>query len=285
MITDKVKTSAFKVRVRFGKPQITKTDKGGTRAAQASAHATQGTGRYVKDLYPKDFLKPWDQEVTKVRGTLDKWFAPYDDTGWRLGTGPQAFKFQAEWSRINETLRKIRQDLVTEFNNIVLRQRNMLGTMFNPEDYPSSDVFESRFRWSMELEPVPVFTDPVFKQLSSEIVGNTQRLVESRIKDAQMDGYRRLLASVSHLADVAADEAKVKNSKTSTLTNVQELVDILPSLNFLKDPLLDECIRQVATAVKDLQPRALKEDEKVCKDVAQSMRDAVANIETAIEMF
>ena len=115
--------------------------------------------------------------------------------------------------------------------------RPELNGLFREEDYPSVDKLREKFRVKLEVLPIPSGAD--FRvQMSAEEQARVSREIDANVRQSLSRGtedlWKRLREVVSHMVDRLNEPES--RFHASMVTNVCDLVELLPRLNVNEDP-------------------------------------------------
>lgn len=234
---------------------------------EASAKVVEDAGahhdaaRVNKHLVPKEALKDINATAGAVRRHFYEKTLPWKDNGDRLLTRLMFAGFIEE----HEGLVRQFNDAVSDFIDVRYpesraRAEFRMGELFDPNDYPSAESLRRKFYVGLDIDPVSEAGDFRVEMDQDELESvrkGMEDALQSRIGRAMHDVWSRLSEVVGHFATKMGSEGIFRDS---TMSNLEELVDLLPGLNVLNDPDLaaigDE-IKAKLTGydVKDLRKR------------------------------
>ena len=117
--------------------------------------AQPDVGRYNKLLIPRERLA----EVRKIAGGArrEHYFMtqPWDDNGYRV---LPAAVYLEHAEKLREYSRKFTAAVdvfAAQFDQLVIESRSRLGSLFRPEDYPTSKEIRDKFAFETEVMPLP----------------------------------------------------------------------------------------------------------------------------------
>ena len=238
-------------------------------------------GRYNKQLVAPKFLHKVGSVVSYGRSVHRTLTLPWDDDGTRIlsTTGYEQYTQQMRLVRIKF------DDAVKLFINglseYVDEARKRLGTMFNQDDYPSSDDIKSKFGLDVEIKGLSTAGD--FRaQLSDATVKAIQKDIErradARVEAAMKDVYQRIYNVTSKMAeklkefDPASSEGRFKDS---LVYNVHQLAELLPILNITNDQKLIDLQARLKRELVEHSPEILRADPKA-RNETQRRAEAIA---------
>ena len=159
------------------------------------------------------------------------------------------------------------QQFVDAYDGLVMDAKRILGSLYSDSDYPSKQDIAKKFRMDMAVFPVP--TNDFRCQIGDDELTRIQQDVEQRVKVAQTqamnDVWNRLFERVKHMAEKLADPKAI--FRDTMVENTRELCELLPRLNFMDDPALEQ-MRQDVEASLLKHPEALRCDPDLRRDTA-----------------
>lgn len=255
---------------------------------QASDHvaathdASASAGRYNKRLLPKSAFSVLNGVMSKARTLHYANTLPWDDQGSRLLTVANYERYTSLIDEMREKVVRERAQFIRDYDDNVEQARSDLGRLFRIEEYPSRDSLHGRFGIRYTITPVPA-ADHFMARLASDDTDKVRRDIErhvgERLHDAVADLYKRLGEAVEKVADRLNEDENGKPLvfRNSMITNIRELVDIVPRLNIFGDEDLARLCEQVKERIAGVDPDSLR-PSKIYDPVVrrQVKRDAEA---------
>ena len=140
-----------------------------------------------------------------------------------------------------------------------------LGSLFNAEEYPSRDSLASKFKFRFVAIPLPDAGDwrlDIGNEAAASMREQYEKFYGEQLTKAMNDVWERAheaLTKMSERLDYADDTTK-KVFRDTLVTNVQEIVDLLGSMNITDDPAMADAHRRLDAAMQGITPDALRED-------------------------
>mgnify|MGYP003665718432 FL=1 len=152
--------------------------------------------------------------------------------------------------------------LTVRLPDLIERRREQLNGMFRESDYAFIDGIEDRYSFKRLVLPVPVggnfiadLVDSEIEAIKADIEDSNKALLDS----AMQDSFSKLHKAVKHIADcldgytverVRKAGGKWKNEPSrrlydSMISNLSDLVEVLPALNLTNDVKLDGLINEI----------------------------------------
>lgn len=244
-------------------------DKSASAKVTADANADQDAARVNKHLIPKETLKPIVAAAGAVRTHFYDRTLPWKDNGDRLLTRKMFTKFMEEHAKLVGEF-----DAAVDYflSNTYLKARDQaefrMGALFNPNDYPSSVHLKHKFYVNLDIDAVTTSND--FRvQLNQEelddVKSSMEEAMQARVKRAMFDVWNRLATTLQHFATkMEGDEI----FRDTTVSNLEEIVDILPELNVFNDPDLEQIRQSIVQNVIGYEPKELRKNPAVRAAVA-----------------
>jgi hypothetical protein len=258
-----------------------KTDKR-VSAEVAAQHAVteRRAGKYRKNCINVD--APEFVAVKKAAGDLKtahyRLTLPWRDDGVRILPSLA----HPEYSDTMRNLRSAFTDkvgaFVAAFPQLVADARVELNGLFNDADYPTD--IRAKFGASVHFAPLPAASD--FRAAvdnADEIRAQIDAGVAEAVAEAMRDPYQRLFDAVSRMVNRLSDPKAVFHD--TLVSNVADLVCILPALNITGDAQLEALRLDAGRMIAGLTPQALRDDPVTRANVAQE----AAAIERAMAAF
>ncbi len=247
--------------------------------------ASTSAGRYNKRLLPKAALAALNATMSETRTQHYAQSLPWDDKGSRLLTVANYDHYTGIMDGLRERLVRQRARFIEDYDDYVEQARLDLGKLFRIKDYPSKDQLRDRFSIRYRITPVPD-ADHFIARLASDDTDRVKRDIESHIKeqvhDAVGDLYRRLAEAVERVSERLNedDNGKPLVFRDTMISNIRDLVDVVPRLNIFGDHRLARLCEQVKERIASVEPDSLR--PSVTFDPAaraQVKRDADALLE------
>jgi hypothetical protein len=253
--------------------------------------ADKDSGRFNKRLLPRKEL----EEITKLigRARRDHEFVtlPWSDNGYRvLPAAAYMEHTQAMRGHATEFTAGVSRFLA-RFEELVTSQ-SRLGTLFKVEDYPGMrdengklrlsfpEELRSRFSFETKVLPLPNADDfrvSMGDQDRERIRRQIAESIQASLRVGTHELWQRLYKVVSHLSgrmaeyNVAQDGNKPR-LYDSMITNIVEIVDVLPKLNIAGDTELDRMAAEVRRSLV-VDPQELRKSETVRSETARAAGD------------
>jgi hypothetical protein len=246
-------------------------DKEESRKVTESNGADADAARVNKHIIPKEDMKAITAAGNQVRTHFYTNTLPWKDNGDRLLTRKRYMPF----IETHEKLVGNFKDAVNEFVNTlypraVARAEFRMGSLFKEDDYPEARELQRKFYCNLDIDAVtmPEMLKGCFedKEAYEKAKADAEAAMQARTVKAVGSLWGQLAEMLSHLGSKLADENAI--FRDSTITNLQELVDMMPDLNFTNDPNLTRIANEIEQTMLGYEVKDLRKDGKVRKAAA-----------------
>jgi len=255
-----------------------KEDKKITKEVE-TAHNAKDAGKYHKVLIAKESIQTIQKIVNEARIYHYTVTLPWNDNGERILTTALFFDYSRAIAKFKGQFETAVNSFLDNYPALIDAARTRLNGMFNQEDYPTIKKVKGKFSFSHQFTPIPSTSD--FRvDLQQEEIEKIKSALDARLKareqEAVKDLWERLFSTVSHAAERLSDPDAI--FRDSLIVNIQELVNLLPKLNFTDDPTLEKLRREVENKLLKFDAATLRDDPTARKQTAQEARELLKTI-------
>jgi hypothetical protein len=191
---------------------------------------------------------------------------PWSDNGLRLLPTTAFMEYKKEMNRFEEEFYRLVDVFLDKYDTLVAGAAFKLGTLFDRTEYPDRTYIKKRFAYDLSFTPLPVAGDfrlDIESEVQEELAKQYEARLEQQVSQAQQDAWTRLYESLSRIKDrlTLDDNGKRKTFHDTTVTNAQELCELLTQLNVTKDPALEQARKQLEDAMVGVDPKELRKEE------------------------
>lgn len=250
-----------------------KYDKRASKEVTTAHGAASAAGRFNKSLLPmNDKLENIHKKTTFIRTKYYDNTLPWGLDGTMMLPTANYLSFMSDFRKEKGEWEQLVQEFLDEYDQMKLDAQRILGSLYDPADYPTALELRHKFKMDMAVFPVPSADFRV--AIGSEELTRIQQDVERRVKEAEQaalkDVWNRLYERVKHIAEKLADPKAI--FRDSMIENAKEICALLPRLNFADDPNL-EAMRQQVEASLIKHPDALRNDPDLRRDTAATAKE------------
>lgn len=241
-------------------------------------HGAHDAGRFNKLLVNKTLLDPIAKLAGEIRTYHYSVTLPWTDKGDRLLPSILFMEYMAQIRVFRAKFDELVKNLLAAYPAEIQAARVRLGTMYDAADYPTVDELVDRFNMIVEFVPVPTAADfrvDVSESAAAEIRESITKTVATRQADAMKDCYRRVREVVSKIQERLSDDKAV--FKDSLIENARDLMNVLPGLNIMNDPILNT-LHQEITDTLLVRPDTLRHSPSKRRETADAADAILAKV-------
>jgi hypothetical protein len=230
-------------------------------AEQHGAYA--GAGRYNKQLLREaERLESLRSLSGQIRQYFYKITLPWSDEGYRLLPAHFYFELTTKMREFEQAFAQQVEEFLAVYPSYIEQVRPELNGLFREEDYPSTDKLRNKFGVRLEVLPIPSGND--FRvTLSEEEQARVAREIDKSVRQSLQKGtedlWTRLKGVVAHMVERLNEPES--RFHASLVTNICELVELLPSLNVNQDEELNRFAGEIRDRLCGFTARDLKKNE------------------------
>ena len=193
---------------------------------------------------------------------------PWSDLGMRLCPTTKyidANGYERTMTGLQTEFFRLTEAFLNAYDWEIQNSQLKLGSLFNAEEYPSRDSLASKFKFRFVAIPLPDAGDwrlDIGNEAAASMREQYEKFYGEQLTKAMNDVWERAheaLTKMSERLDYADDTTK-KVFRDTLVTNVQEIVDLLGSMNITDDPAMADAHRRLDAAMQGITPDALRED-------------------------
>jgi hypothetical protein len=244
-----------------------KLDRAATSKTTTDAGAAADAARVNKNL-----LAGQDAALKKVQAIASAARAdhyaltlPWSDNG------PRILSVDL-WQQLNKKLQNHAlefkaavDEFIADYSQARDRARFSLGTLFDDADFPSASRVAQKFSFDFDFDPLPTagdfranLTDADADAIRKEIDARNN----ARIADAMRDVWQQLYAHINRISATLPqyEAGDIKRFNDTIVTNLRDMLTILPGLNITNDPTLAAIADRAAAELATIHPQTLRDD-------------------------
>ena len=256
-------------------------------AQQHGAHA--GAGRYNKQLLREaEKLEALRSLSGQIRQYVYKITLPWSDEGYRLLPAHFYFELTTKMRDFEQAFTQQVEEFLSVYPTYIEQVRPELNGLFREEDYPSAEKLRNKFGVRLEVLPIPSGED--FRvTLSEEEQARVAREIDENVRQSLQRGTEDLWVRLKEVVSHMVERLKEPESRfhASLVTNVFELVDLLPRLNVNQDEELNRFAGEVKDRLCGFKARDLKKNEilrvATANDAAQILTEMDAVLRERVQ--
>ena len=246
---------------------ISRYDRSATKDFETYA-GTNEAGKFIKSLFTKEEMA----EITRIQGMARAIHYRYS-LQWIAGgirIMPIAFfeDFSKEISEVQNLLDVAVKDIVNKYDTIIKNAKRRLNKLFDETEYPTKQELKERFQIVVKFFPVPDKED--FRNVPDDIIEEFEGETSYQYQDAVNEMWTRFRTVLEHaVTQLSKKEGKLFES---VITNIRDMVELLPKLNILDDKELDKSVAIADEAFSDVTIEQLRENPSKRKRKAKEAK-------------
>jgi hypothetical protein len=262
-----IASSAVIVEMNISVWTANKLDRETTEDVTLTNHAVRNAVQVRKNLMAGTSKR---KEIADYAAGCRNWHntrtLPWADRGPRLLPTSLFMDYKTEANVRRSTFNYMVQEFGKVYPSLVAQAPTTMGTLFNPDDYPSVDEVMSKFSFQLTFSPVPEAGDfrlDVSNQDLRELQQQYEESFDARLADAMRAPWQQLHTMLTGMSAKLTEEGgdTKKRWHGSFVTNAQELCQMLTHLNVTKDPKLEQARRELEAVMLGAEIEDIKDSE------------------------
>lgn len=277
---------AMIVNLSIGLWQGYRLDKQASAEITAAKGAKADAARVNKHLVAKETLAPIVTASGAVRTHFYKKTLPWRDNGDRILSRKLYMPFiEAHEGLVKEFQATVDTFLDRDYPGAVEQAQFRMGELFNRDDYPSAHELRRRFYIGLDITPVSTANDfrvAIDADHVERVKASIEAAAEQRLAAAQADVWARIGKAIGYFHERMADPKAV--FRDSTVENVHDLLELIPGLNVLDDPQIEEVRSMIEKTLGGADAKEIRKEPEVREALAadaQAVLDKMASFAKA----
>lgn len=254
-----------------------KSDKKANATVVSQHKSESSAGNYTKKLLPGAAEL---EKIHAISSLARKYFhtqtLPWMTDGTRIISAKNYMNFVAEMRKQKSEFEKLVSEFSVAYPQLRTDAAKKLGDLYNLDEYPSS--IEDKFSFEDNYFPLPDSSD--FRIVMSD---SQKKDFEKKIKAVESKAMGEVWERLHSVIRAAIEKFSSPDLifRDSLLTNISELVAMLPMLNISEDSDLDRLATETNDLVSKLSAETIRENQTERKDAAK----ALTEIENKMKSF
>lgn len=254
------------------------------KATQEEVTTSKGAGsKQAASVYKNLFANCAElMAITKfqarARAEHYKLTLPWSDNGSRLLPTAAWLDYTATMGKYQKEFDQLVAAFVAKYDTLVAAAAFQLGTLFDRDEYLTSDAVARRFYMGISYTPLPSSGDfrlDIESEVQADLIKQYEARTQTLLAQANQDAWTRLHGVLTKLSDrLIVDEDGKKNVFHDTIvTNAEELCDLLKALNVTGDADLERARRRLQDAMQGVTPKDLRDELSTRLDVKRQVQN------------
>lgn len=208
---------------------------------------------------------------------------PWSDTGIRLLPTELFFEYQNQITHYEGLIYAEVDTLIENFELEKAKAAYKLGTLFNPEDYPTAESLRDKFTFRVSYMPLPDAGD--FRlDIGNDAVRELQEKYEAayteKVNAAMGDIWQRVYTSLNNMSERLGydDNGKKLIFRDSLVDNALTMVDLLRKCNVTGSTQMTAMADKLENALLGVSADSLREDGYFRDETKKSIDDILKQL-------
>src|SRR5207237_7865609 len=266
------------------------TDKKVNREVAAAHGSEEKMGNYRKSLVAKEAIQKYTKLAGEIRAEHYKLSLPWRDSGDRILSSAGYFQYAETMRNKQSELESVWEEFFANYPQFVEEARAKLNGLFNPADYPDATAIRTKFAFNLEVLPVAQADDFRVNLGTEETERIKQRLQQdsaAQIARAMSDVWARMRDVISAMSTrlklyKETAEGTSHPCRDSLVTNITDLLAIIPILNLTDDPNVIQFAQAMNDGLTCYSPEQLRTSEWRREDVAKRADEILSKMSAFI---
>jgi hypothetical protein len=278
-------TSGILVRVSFGKFAPKVKNKKATKEYASNHQCDESMHDATTRLIPKEYTDRIQKFESSVRNNfVNNLTLPWERGGTCLLPTRVIDKFMSGIGQLRQEYDQLVAEFLEKYEDIVADAKIRLNGDFDASRYPSREDVSSCFRMEVSYSPLPSGGDyriESSKEILDELVAETERAADAKLESARSTLRQRLIDAVQHLSDrcKAINESDKAKWFETNITNVTDLIDLIPSMLIGDDAELMDAVKSAREMLTSVDSDLIKGNESVRDDIRKKAAAIVSSLQ------
>jgi hypothetical protein len=276
-------SSAMLVELGISVWTARKLDKRASEDVTTTNNADKGMANVHKRLLDCDELTAIQKFAGNSRTSHYAMTLPWSDSGLRMLPTTKYFAYQQTMTALQAEFSRLVDKFLQRYEWAINETQLKLGDMYDPSEYPSLDKVRSKFGFRLSYIPLPEAGDfrvDIGNQQADELRTQYETFYSAQLERAMSDIWKRayeVLERMSERLDYG-DHEQAKLFKTTLVTNVVDLIDVMESMNVTNDPNMQLQQRRLKQAMQGVTREALRDDEYLRRETKKAVDAVLASL-------
>lgn len=262
-------------------------DKAASAKVTADNGAAADAARVNKHLVPKEALAPVVTAANAIRTHFYENTLPWRDNGDRLMTRKLYMGFIETHERLASVFREEVEIFLTKRYPSAVEQAGFrMGELFKQDDYPAVSELRRRFAVHLDIDAITTADDfrvQIDQEQVDKVKASMESAAERRVQAAMADVWKRLAETVGYFLERMDKPDAI--FRDSTIDNIAELVELIPGLNVLDDPAIEQVRQQVQARLTGVDPKDIRKNPDLRAELAGEAKQIMTQMEGFMRAF
>lgn len=269
-MTHPLTTKAMVMNLSIGIWQGYRLDRDASKRVTEEAGAAADAARVNKHLVPKEALAAIVTAQNAIRTHFYSNTLPWRDNGDRLMPRKQFLVFIPEHEQLKQAFEaEVQKFLDEDYPSAIAKAEFRMGAMFKRDDYPAIGALRGKFYATLDIDAISTAGDfrvEIDAEHADKVRASMEAALETRLQAAAGDVWKRMAETVGYFQARMADPKAV--FRDTTVTNISEMLDLVPGLNVLDDPEIEQVRAAIAKALGGIDAKDIRKDPALRAELA-----------------
>lgn len=244
-----------------------KQDKKASEEVTAQNNAAKGVANVHKKLLGDCAeLDAVQKFAANARNSHYAMTTPWSDLGLRMcPTKTYINGYEKQMSALQQEFFRLVDAFLQAYDWEVQNAALKLGSLFNRDEYPTTDSLKQKFNFRYTAMPVPEaghWMLDVEAEAAASLKAQYEKFYGEQFKKSMDDVWTRTYEALSKMSERLdyGDDTNKKIFRDSMVSNVKDMVTMLTEFNITSDPVMAKAARDLEQALEGVTPEALRED-------------------------
>lgn len=220
--------------------------------------------------------------AANVRNFVYSSTTPWGDLGQRFLPMARFPLFHKEITGMETEFVRLVDEFLKVYDFARAKAQAKLGALWNADEYPSAETLRGKFRFTYCYAPVPDAGDArvdVQNEAEAYLHEEYRKHYTQRFEESMRNVWDRVYDQLKHMSeriDYTNDNKKRFND--TLVSNLRDLVGMLPDFNVGNDPRLTRLHAELDAALVGVTPDGLREDQSLRSETKRKVDDILKNM-------
>lgn len=283
---------AMLIDLSIKKWSASRLDKRITDETKAARHHSGNTGKWSKYLIKPEALKELNEIESAARTEHYRRTTVWDDKGRRALASAGYMDYCKAMRVYQDQWEPAVNSFLANYPTLLDEARIALNGDFDPAQYPDTFSLAKKFVYGYNVLPIPS-GDHLALDLNQHIVDRMRAEIDEQMRAsaraAMADTWDRMKDVVSKMverlkafnpaADTRADRGIFRDS---LVENINDLINVLPSLNITGDAAIDDFARRMKIELTRYSPETLRASTPAREETAKAAEEILQQMEAFV---
>ena len=271
---------AMLVRFTVGRWYGVGADDQVTEEVRTKHSAVGEVGVFIKRFMSRSYLAKINAVTNDARRYSKAMTLPWGDGNTRLLASALYFEYKTAMTKYESEFTEAVNEFLKDYDGHIESMKTKLNGLFKDDDYPNEQQLRERFRFDLQLAPIPSAED--FRvDLGAEEMARVRRDIEQEVEVSLKGASREVWDNLYNRIEKLRERLKSSDKQVRSVLfdHLREDLALLPKLNLTNDPQLTAVgLRIQKEILEGLDVGAMREDDAVRSEVAKKADGILASM-------